>query len=82
MTKNKSKILQFLNCARFMANSLLTLELNVDSNMMIKKWETCGIKYKYCNCFLQYTNFKINFIKYKCLCCNNNYQNKFAEKLK
>ena len=26
-----------------MANSLLTLELNVDSNMMIKKCETCGI---------------------------------------
>ena len=65
-----------------MANSLLTLELNVDSNMMIKKCETCGIKYKYCNCFLQYVNLKINFIKYKCLCCNNNYQHKFAEMLK
>ena len=21
-----------------------------------KKCETCGIKYKYCNCFLEYTN--------------------------
>ena len=23
-----------------------------------KKCETCGIKYKYCNCFLEYRNFK------------------------
>ena len=23
-----------------------------------KKCETCGIKYKYCNCFLEYTNFE------------------------
>ena len=25
---------------------------------MIKKCETCRIKYKYCDCFLEYTNFK------------------------
>ena len=24
----------------------------------MKKCETCGIKYKYCICFLEYTNFK------------------------
>ena len=23
-----------------------------------KKCETCGIKYKYCDCFLEYTNHK------------------------
>ena len=54
-----------------------------------KKCETCGIKYKYCNCFLEYKNFKDNLIEYKCfnlieckcLCCNN-YQHKFDEKLK
>ena len=34
------------------------IELNVNLNMMIKKCETCGIKYKYCDCFLEYTNFK------------------------
>ena len=32
-----------------------------------KKYETCGIKYKYCNCFLQYKNFKDDSIEYKCL---------------
>ena len=38
-----------------------------------KKIETCGIKYKYCDCFLEYINFKDDLIEYKCLCCNNNY---------
>ena len=47
-----------------------------------KKCETCGIKYKYCDCFLGYTNFKDNLIESKCLCCNKNYENKFDGKLK
>ena len=47
-----------------------------------KKCETCGIKYKYCNFFLEYTNFKDDLIEYKCLCCNKNYQHKFDKKLK
>ena len=44
--------------------------------------ERYGIKYKYCNCFLEYTNFKDNLIEYKCLRCNKNYQHKFDKKLK
>ena len=47
-----------------------------------KKCETCGIKYKYCDCFLEYANFEGDLIEYKCLCCNKNYQRKFDEKLK
>ena len=43
---------------------------NTNMNAIIKKCETCGIKYKYCDCFLEYTNFKDDLIKYKCLCCN------------
>ena len=46
-----------------------------------KKCEKFGIKYKYCNCFLEYTNFKDDLIEYKCLCCNKNHQNNFDEKL-
>ena len=34
-----------------------------------KKCEACGIKYKYCDCFLEYIYFKDNLIEYKCLCC-------------
>ena len=49
---------------------------------MIKKCETCRIKYKYCNSFLEYINIKDDLIEYKCLCCNKNYQHKFDEKLK
>ena len=41
-----------------------------------------GIKYKCCDCFLEYTNFKDDAIEYKCLCSNKNYQQKFHEKLK
>ena len=29
-----------------------------------KKCETCGIKYKNCNCFLEYTNFKDDLREY------------------
>ena len=47
-----------------------------------KKCETCGIEYKYRDCFLEYINFKDNLIKYNCLCCNKNYRHKFDEKLK
>ena len=38
-----------------------------------KKCETCGRKYKYCDFFLEYMNFKDDLIEYKCLCCNNYY---------
>ena len=47
-----------------------------------KKCETCGIKYKDCECCLEYTNVNNNLIEYKCLCCNKNYQNAFDENFK
>ena len=47
-----------------------------------KKCETCGNKYKYWDCFVEYTNFKDDLIEYKCSCCNKSYQRKFDEKLK
>ena len=40
------------------------------------------VELKYCDCFLEYTNFKKNLIEYKCLCCNKCCQWKFDEKLK
>ena len=85
ITKNVSYILQFIVTARFMASSLSVLsiiflkeliELNVNSD---KKCEACGIKCKYLDCFLEYSNFKDDLIEYKCLCCNKNYQYKFVE---
>ena len=40
-----------------------------------KKCETCGIKYNYCDCLLEYASFKDDLIiKYKCLCYNKYYQ--------
>ena len=47
-----------------------------------KKCETCGIRYKYCNCFLECTNFRDDLIDYKYLCCSNNSEQKFDEKSK
>ena len=47
-----------------------------------EKCETSRIKYKYCNCFLEYTKFKDDLIEYKCLCFNKSYQRKFDEKLR
>ena len=46
-----------------------------------KKCETCGIKYKDYNCFLECTNFKDDLVGYKCFCCNKN-NKKIDENLK
>ena len=29
-----------------------------------EKYETCGIKYKYCDYFFEYRNFKVDLIEY------------------
>ena len=48
-----------------------------------KKYETYGIKYKYCDCFLEDTIVKDDLIEHnKCFCCYKKYQHKFDEKLK
>ena len=69
--------MQFINSARFMASSLSNLLINLSERIhKIKckfghndqKCETCGVKYKYCDCFLEYTNFKNNLIDYRYLC--------------
>ena len=74
-----------------MASSLSNLENNLCERLHEikcklghddKKCETCGIKYKYCICFLEYINFKDDLTEYKSLSCNISYQRKFNEKLK
>ena len=86
-----SYILQIIDSARFMASSLSNLVNNLSTGIhkMTCKYEnddrkcgTCRIKYKYCNCFLEWTSFKDNLIEYKCLPSNKNYQEKFDKKLK
>ena len=47
-----------------------------------KKRQTCGIKCKHCDCFLEYANFKDDLIVSKCSICKKNCQIKFDEKLK
>ena len=89
--KNISYILQFIDSARFMASSLSNPVTNLSEGIYRfkckfgyndKKWELFGIKHKYCNCFLEYTNFKDDLIEYKCFCYNKSYQRKLDEKLK
>ena len=75
--KNISYILQFIDRARFMVCSFSNLVNNLSEGLHRikfklgnedKKWETCIIKYKYCNSFLEYTTFKDDLIENKCLC--------------
>ena len=82
ITKIISYISQFINSTRFMASSLSIFVNNLFEGIHRikrkfdhddKKWETCGIKCKYCDCFLEYTNFKDDLIEYKCLYCKKNY---------
>ena len=91
ITKKYILRLLFNDSAKFMASSLSNLLNNLcegfhrivfKSQQDDKKSETCKIKYKYCDCFLEYKNFKDDLIEYKCGCCNKNYQLKFDEMLK
>ena len=91
ITRNIPYILQFIDSARFVTSSLSSLVSNLSEGIHRikckyghddKKCETCGIKNKYCDCSLEYTNFKHDLIEFKCLCCNKRYQRKFDEKLK
>ena len=46
-----------------------------------KKNQTCGIKHRYYDSFLEYTKFKDDLTEFICLCWNKNYQQKFHKKL-
>ena len=54
------------------------IRLNIRMNV-IKKGEACGVKYKYCDCFLEYKNVKNELILFKCFYCNKSYQQRFGE---
>ena len=82
ITKYISYILRFIYSSRFMASSLSNLVNNLSERIhKIKckyehddnKCEPFRIKYKYCECFLEYTIFKDDLIKYKCLYDNKDY---------
>ena len=47
---------------------------------MKQKCETCRVKHKYRDCFLDL--YRMIYIEYKCLRCNKSYQQKLDEKLK
>ena len=92
MEKKLSYRLQIIASARIMTSSLSNLVNNLSEGIHrikckyrhdYKKCETSGIKYKYCDCFLEHTNFKDDLIEYKCLfCCNKNYKHNLDEKLR
>ena len=46
---------------------LIELNVNLDMTKIRIEYNICRIKYKYCDCFLEYTNFKDDLIEYKCL---------------
>ena len=71
LQKNISYALLFIDSARFLASSLSNLVNNLSEGVhrikckyghSDKKCETCVIKYKYCNYFLEYINFKNDMI--------------------
>ena len=44
-------------------------KINTNMEMRIKKSEKCRTKYKDCECYVKYTNFKDDLRVYKCLGC-------------
>ena len=65
--------IKFIDSARNMASSNLVDNLAEGNHK---------IKFKDCDCFLEYQSVNDNLIKYKCLSCNTDYSNKLDEKLK
>ena len=77
-----------------MASSLLSLANNLSEWIHKikckyghddKEYESCRIRVKHCNCFLEHVNFKEYieyFIEHQCLYWNKDYQLKFDQKLK
>ena len=70
-TESQKIYLTYYYSARYMANSLRNFVNSFSEGVHRircefvhdnKKWETCGIKYKYYDCFHEYTNFKDNLI--------------------
>ena len=87
--KNISYRLQYIESLRF--SSLLNLVNNRSKGIHKikckyghddKKCEICGIKYKECDCFLEYTNVKDDWIEDKSLRFNKIYWQKIDENLK
>ena len=58
------------------------IKLNVNTNTMIKNVKLVELEISIQVFFIEYLIFKDDLIEYKCLCSNNNYQQKFDEKLK
>ena len=67
--------IKFNDSATFMARSLSNLVDNLEEGIQ-------EIKFKDCDCFLEYESVKDNLIKYKCLSYNKHYSNKLDEKCK
>ena len=55
---------------------------NLSNGIHRSNCETYKIKYRYCDCFLEYKNFKDNLTEYKCLCCDKSDQYKFDKELR
>ena len=70
MTKavNCSYQVNFIDSARFMVSLLSDLVDNLAEGIH-------KIKYKDCDCLLEYEIVNDNLIKHKCLSCNKNYSN-------
>ena len=74
-------MLQFIDSLRLMTSPLSNLVNNRFEGIHKikckyghngKKCEICGFKYKYCDCFLEYKNFKDYLIERTCLFSNRN----------
>ena len=76
LQKNISYILQVIDSARFIASSLSNLANNLSERIQglkckhdhdYKECETYGIKYKYCDYFLEYPSSEDDSAEYKCI---------------
>ena len=84
ITKTISQILQFIESSKFLSSSLSILVNNLAEGICkikckdgldLKNCKTCGFQNKDCDCFLKFTNFKDDLIKYKYLYCNKKDEN-------
>ena len=84
-------ILNFTDSPRFLVSSLSNLVNNLSEGINRtkcklrhddEKCKTYTSKYKYCDCFLDYRNFKDDLIEHKSLCCNKKLSTQVWRKVK
>ena len=82
LTSYNLMIVQELWQAHYQILSIVFLKEFVKLNVNMDTLIILGNRHNYCNCFLEYANYKDDLIECQCLYCNKNYRQNLDEIVK